>query len=314
MKRILLILSFITLISMSYGQTNVYHKFLGQNSVWTGGYTGYQSPWCYKNIYSVYDSNSGWTMPVGDSIYYLLEQQTSFYPPYYSGPMAGICDFTGNSSGNNYDLPGYLREDTILRKVYFLPIDSINEKLLFDFSLNIGDTLKPYSTYSCLTPIIVTQIDSILVGGNFRKQWTVNNGGCLWDGKIIEGIGSLFGLLEPYSNFERWGFVDCYSVNSVTMFSQSPDCPVLITQVDKQIKVDNVTISPNPAKNSITISQTETTFVKYEIYSLNGKLVAESKINSILQKVDLTGYTEGMYIVKLIGAQKVEFKKIVVVE
>lgn len=73
-------------------------------------------------------------------------------------------------------------------------------------------------------------------------------------------------------------------------------------------------IFPNPTKNSITISQTEPTFNKYEIYNINGKLVAESKINSILQKVDLTGYAEGMYIVKLIGNQKVEFKKIVVVE
>jgi hypothetical protein len=73
-------------------------------------------------------------------------------------------------------------------------------------------------------------------------------------------------------------------------------------------------IFPNPAKNSITISQTEPTFNKYEIYSLSGKIVAENKINSILQKVDLTDYSEGMYIVKLIGAQKVEFKKIVVIE
>jgi subtilisin family serine protease len=73
-------------------------------------------------------------------------------------------------------------------------------------------------------------------------------------------------------------------------------------------------IFPNPTKNSITISQTEPTFNKYEIYSLNGNLVSENKIQSIQQKVDLSGYAEGMYIVKLIGDQKVEFKKIVVTE
>jgi hypothetical protein len=73
-------------------------------------------------------------------------------------------------------------------------------------------------------------------------------------------------------------------------------------------------IFPNPAKNSITISQTEPTFNKYEIYDLNGRLVSENKIQSILQKLDLSSYPEGMYIVKLIGNQKVEFKKIVVVE
>jgi hypothetical protein len=73
-------------------------------------------------------------------------------------------------------------------------------------------------------------------------------------------------------------------------------------------------IFPNPTKNSITISQTEQTFNKYEIYDINGKLISENKIQNILYKVDLTGYAEGMYIVKLIGSQKVEFKKIVVTE
>ena len=87
------------------------------------------------------------------------------------------------------------------------------------------------------------------------------------------------------------------------------------TSIQESVSADYTwRIFPNPAKNSITISQTEPSFKKYEIYSINGKLVAESKINGILQKVDLSGYAEGMYIVKLIGNQKVEFKKIVVTE
>ena len=77
---------------------------------------------------------------------------------------------------------------------------------------------------------------------------------------------------------------------------------------------NGINIFPNPTKNTITILQTELAFNKYEIYSLNGKLVADNKINSVQQKVDLTGYAEGMYVVKLIGKEKVEFKKIVVVE
>ncbi len=87
------------------------------------------------------------------------------------------------------------------------------------------------------------------------------------------------------------------------------------TGINKSVSTDYTwRIFPNPAKNMITISQTEPTFNKYEIYSLNGKLVAENKINGILQKVDLSGYAPGMYIVKLSGSQKVEFKKIVVLD
>ncbi|MBI3520132.1 MAG: T9SS type A sorting domain-containing protein, partial [Bacteroidetes bacterium] len=73
-------------------------------------------------------------------------------------------------------------------------------------------------------------------------------------------------------------------------------------------------IFPNPAKNSITISQTEKIFTKYEIYNLSGQLISENKIESSYQKADLTGYPEGMYIVKLIGEHKVEFRKILVTE
>ena len=77
---------------------------------------------------------------------------------------------------------------------------------------------------------------------------------------------------------------------------------------------NGLSIYPNPTKNTITISQTEKTFTAYEIYDLNGRIVSENKIQSNLQKVDLSNYSEGMYVVKLIGKEKVEFKKIVVVE
>jgi hypothetical protein len=287
----------------------VYHKFLGKDLGWSGNFGGYQSPSCHKFIYNIskYDS-----MRIGTLLYYVMTKEKYTYPPYFTWPDAGMCNFSASPSVN-FTFPGSLREDTILKKVYFLHIDSINETLIYDFSLNIGDTVKSYVTNFC-APVIVTQIDSIFIDSDYRKRWIVNGGGCLWNGEIIEGIGSNMELLEQMVNFEWGGNLGCYSVNSVTMFSQSPDCPVLITNIDKQIKVDNVTVSPNPAKNSITISQTEPKFNKYEIYSLNGKLVTESKINNILQKVDLTGYAEGMYIVKLVGNQKVEFKKIVVTE
>ena len=87
----------------------------------------------------------------------------------------------------------------------------------------------------------------------------------------------------------------------------------LPTSIQESVSSDYTwRIFPNPAKNSITISQTEPSFTKYEIYDINGRLISESKIYGILQKVDLTGYSDGMYIVKLIGNQKIEIKKIII--
>lgn len=71
---------------------------------------------------------------------------------------------------------------------------------------------------------------------------------------------------------------------------------------------------PNPAKDSFVISQSKLSFTKYEIYDVNGRLISEENISSMHQSVDLKAYSEGIYIVKLIAREKVEFRKIVVVE
>ena len=311
MKRILLGLLFVTLVNVSQGQTNVYHKFPSTVASWSGRFSGYQSPECFDFVYNLNNNDD----IIGNKVYHLLEYTKTIFPHYGPGLDFGMCNFTVSGS-STWDFIGHIREDTIARKVYFLHIDSINEHLLYDFTLNVGDTLKSTLTTYCLYPT-VTEIDSILINGDYRKRWTFNDGGCVWNGQIIEGIGSTMGLLIPMINFEWGGHLNCFSEENVNMYSQdNTTCPLpLITGITNSKKqYSNLTISPNPAKNSITISQTEPTFNKYEIYSLNGKLVSENKITSIVQKVDLTGYAEGMYIVKLIGTQKVEFKKVMVVE
>lgn len=309
MKKISVILLFVTSMIMSYGQTNVYHKFPSYIAEWKGDFGGYQSPQCYQFTYSI--SND---IYVDTIVYHAIALNKWLYPH----DISGMCNFSSTGSYTNCS-PGAIREDTIARKVFFLETDSIHEKILYDFSLNIGDTVKSYVTKFCSPGVIVTQIDSILIDGNYRKRWTYSRPGCLFgnQGQVIEGIGSTMGLLEPMVNFEWWGTLTCFSQDFINLYSlDNTTCPLpLITNAsfaNPQLK--NISISPNPAKNSITISQPEPTFNKYEIYSLNGKLVAENKITSIQQKVDLTEYAEGMYVVKLIGAQKVEFKKIVVVE
>lgn len=89
----------------------------------------------------------------------------------------------------------------------------------------------------------------------------------------------------------------------------------LATGIEETTRIENgLILFPNPTKNTISIFQTEKTFTKYEIYSLNGTLITENKIETTNQKVDLSSYVEGMYIVKLIGKEKTIFKKIILVD
>ncbi len=88
---------------------------------------------------------------------------------------------------------------------------------------------------------------------------------------------------------------------------------ILPTAVNEVKKESGFSIYPNPTKGTITISQTDKMYARYEVYDLNGRLIAQNTIQGTHQTVDLSEQAEGMYIVKLIGEQKVSFKKIALV-
>lgn len=303
---IIIIISFIGLSLFS--QTTIYHPFPSNNAQWNESQSANGIP-CEHFQYNL----SGLDTLIQSVSYKKILKTTVTYQLYTSGPNTGMCNFCCASSPV-ISYAGCIRNDSLAKKVYYIIPSTNKDTLLYDFSLQVGDTLKTYITTLC-SPVKITYIDSILIGSSYRKQWHVANCFSGYTTNIIEGIGSDFGLLEQISHLQKVSSLNCYSEQSVTLYpnSNSFNCPSLITGITN-INHKNLTIFPNPTKNIITISQTEPTFKKYEIYDINGRLISENKINSILQKIDLTGYAEGMYIVKLIGNQKVEFKKIVVVE
>lgn len=113
------------------------------------------------------------------------------------------------SPGNNqFWLLGYMREDTITRKVYFLDKMSTTEDLLYDFSLTVGSSTQlnfpgsfgsfPVGTYT------VTHVDSVMTRVGFRKQMKLIGPGS--DTLIhIESIGNIMHPLYLYGYFNQGG-------------------------------------------------------------------------------------------------------------
>ena len=90
------------------------------------------------------------------------------------------------------------REDTGNKRVYIVPSGDTIEYLLYDFSVNAGDTVSFYKTWGGEQQTrIIAVIDTIMINGNCVKRFKLN--GCVlgipdyW----IEGIGSENGLLNP---------------------------------------------------------------------------------------------------------------------
>ena len=102
-----------------------------------------------------------------------------------------IADF------NNARYFAAIREDTATGKIYFSRGNE-QEYLLYDFSVNVGDTVSFYSLWGGglrERKQVVKSIDSILIDDNYRKKinfksWITTGGGESW----IEGIGSINGL------------------------------------------------------------------------------------------------------------------------
>jgi len=89
---------------------------------------------------------------------------------------------------------GYMREDTLSRRVYYRPTIHSNESLLYDFSLEEGDTIQLYGDPG--HKYTVLQVDSVeLLNGDVRK------GGFFHLNSIIQMPFGLKALEIPQSIF-----------------------------------------------------------------------------------------------------------------
>ena len=83
-------------------------------------------------------------------------------------------DYDPNCSLNTYGpyYVGCFRNDIPEKRVYFIKKTQSEELLLYDFSLNIGDTVpQTYINFS-YPYLIVEDIDSVMVGSSYRKRFT----------------------------------------------------------------------------------------------------------------------------------------------
>lgn len=115
-------------------------------------------------------------------------------------------------------LTGLIREDSVAKKVYFIPYCSNTEDLLYDFSMQQGDSIN--YTFPNLMQNPMTngwyKVDSIRLrhdyGIFYRKHFFLSNrlnqntsNGRRASLEMIEGVGSTIHPLFLYGDFAPWG-------------------------------------------------------------------------------------------------------------
>lgn len=200
----------------------------------------------------------------------------------------------------NWNLQGYVREDGS-GKVYYRAIQDSTERLIYDFGLELGDTiiLNHLSSF----PYIVTNVDSVLLNNNFRKRITLNTYET-W----VEGVGSQMGLMcSGYSELVGVNhYMLCYFENGSLIYSNPNYSLCYYNTVDiedREFQDAWISIHPNPVVSTSTFRISGDLDVKgslLEVYSLTGSLLKSYNIEENEIQLHASDFESGIYFYRLI--------------
>lgn len=221
-----------------------------------------------------------------------------------------------NTGQYNFFLPegiiGFIREDTAGRKVYFrestYAFYTPKDRLLYDFSIEQGDTTEIFGLHHCLTHSNAYRVSSTgtitLLNGEERKTWQLIPlaGSPVEADQWIEGIGSLNGLLFPgcyeLSTISISLDLLCYYEGGVNLYlSQGDTCYIDYTTGLETNLHSNIKLYPNPTKDFLFLELYEKTdnCKHYTIFSADGLKISEGKSCNEKVSIPVSHLRNGIY-------------------
>jgi hypothetical protein len=203
---------------------------------------------------------------------------------------------------------GYLTENA--KKVYFS--DGTGQRLLFDFSLSIGDSIDICANDpKCYYPfyVHVDSIDSIFIFDRYRKLFYLNaHSSWPFAQKLVEGIGLEFGLLGriDLQTFACTAdFLKIYYYKNDPAYilhaSQFKICP---PPPPPDTLPPSVTIYPVPAGDYLYVEVKHDTLYrgsKILLYNSLGQLVLDKNMTENPMRIDMSVFSSGIYLLELIN-------------
>lgn len=308
MKKIMISLLFFLSVLTLYGQNSNYVPFPTNNAKWV---TVFEN--CFTTPTRIY------------SVSEISENDTIINGINYS------MIYTDVDTGSTWCA---FREEN--KRIYFLFPDRNNEEiLLYDFNLEVGDTMFYYFEDIFETTQhhkVVTAIDTIrLTNGEIRHKWTlepfipwVENYSAIGD-IWVDGIGSIDwqGLFNPLvtlvaTNGDNY-HLGLFCHNDTTLF-YNPPCPYfyvfgcyLETSVKSFEDISNyISIYPNPAQNQVTIDCQEQKIKDVEVINIIGKVLKRIEIHDDSHFiVGISDLPAGIYLLKFTTDEGVVTKEII---
>jgi len=207
---------------------------------------------------------------------------------------------------------GYIREDTIAKKVFTYDID-FGDALLYDFNLAVGDTL--FSFFNFCDNLIIDSIGTInLLNSDNRNIFYLNNGEF-----YIEGVGGSQGLNNPLcQGIGFWSEPYCVLKDGVAIFnfsSNSSNC-FQVLAIEKFQDNQDFIIYPNPATDQIIIKNEnyDNSVVTIEIIDLTGKVLIKETQNSSSHRICLQKLQSGVYFARISTPKNTSIQKFLIIK
>lgn len=307
MKKILL--GFLLIFSISISSSAQYNQLIDENKEWVISSVNWITS--QTNPFPTVETSYYFTYFDGDSIvggvtYKKLFTQT-FHKTIEEPPGDTI------SVNNVIQAPYFwalLREDTLVKQVFIVQQGTSLEKLLFDFSLNLGDTLETDLITMFGVSGEIDSVESILIGNSVRSVHyfdgssgiDINN---LRANYMIEGMGGPGGVINPFYlvglGFTLSDYIVCYRESGDSLFGgcDYPDFVTSLNDLDR-FEID-FKMYPNPGNSQLIITHdlSNKQRLSLEIIDLQGKkqLVKVVSVNEV--KLDVSDLPQGIYFVQL---------------
>ncbi len=230
-------------------------------------------------------------------------------------------------------LHGFLREED--KRVYFIPnLEEENltgiwillkfiyeeygddERMIYDFNLNVGDTFEPADLLINITDISLVEVDGIM-RKRFHDGNTATNAYSFIEG--AGAVGNMCGeLVYPFTdwmtngaivrfNFER-NVADGRIVYKSEEFDDGdPTCAGESVTAVMQSPAITITV----AGKTVTASASGNGTITATIHDINGRTVATAQSADGSLTVDMAGFTPGIYIVTATTANDRKIRKII---
>ena len=249
----------------------------------------------------------------GDTIIKGLEYSKVYYQSDYDKAKQYICGLREDTNKNVYvysemmHLPNYCGSS--------FPSDT-SESLLYTFNNLEPGMALPINQGK--TTIQVIEIDSVMVGCDYRKRYKIQEEGLFAYDYWIEGIGSTKDLFAPYSYEFEWTLYALCFTDSTTYhlnwpwWSSQDSCHISLPYGIEEIQQPDFIVHPNPTSNFIFVDVPSTVLpVTCHVLNIQGQLLFTELLSDTNQKLDVTDLKSGVYLVWIESSNKRVFRRFV---